>query len=163
MNLSKLTNPKAMAEYIAENRYPSDSSENLERSLIKDALGEASSQDVIDAYNDYLRNYYPGDCYIEFNDEEIDNTFSSHWDALMACYYGSVNMSDEYFRLNGYGHIETKSTSDIVFEAINDDSFIDYLNNNRKEVSRIDYGLEEALDFIDSEWEEVEAEIKKAN
>lgn len=163
MNLSKLTNPKAMAEYIAENRYPNDSPENLERSLIKDALGEASDQDVIDVYNDYLRNYYTGDCYFEFNDEGIDNTFNSPWDALMACYYGSVNMSDDYFRINGYGHIETKATHEIVFDAINDDSFIDYLNDNRKEVSRIDYGLEEALDFIDSEWEEVEAELKKAN
>lgn len=162
MNLSKLTNPKAMAEYIAENRYPSDSLENLEHSLIKDALGEASNQDVIDVYNDYLRNYYPGDCYIEFNDEEINNTFDSPWDALMACYFGSVSMSDEYFRLNGYGRIETKAANDIIFDAINDDSFIDYLNDNHKEVSRIDYGLEEALDFIDSYWEEVKAEIKKS-
>lgn len=163
MNLSKLTNPKAMARYFAENCSPNDSSEDLEHTLIKDALGEASDQDVIDVYNDYLRNYYPGDCYIEFNDEEIEKAFDSHWDALMACYYGSVNMSDDYFRLDAYEHIETKATHEVVFDAINDDSFIDYLNNNHKEASRIDYGLEEALDFIDSEWEEVEAEIKKAN
>ena len=157
MNLSKLTNPKAMAKYFAENCSPNDSSENLERTLIKDALGEASSQDVIDVYNDYLRNYYPDDVYIEFNDEKIDNTFNSHWDALMACYYGDVNMSDEYFRFDGYGYIKTKAANEIVFEAISDDSFIDYLNGNRKEASRIDYGLTEALDFVDSEWEEIEA------
>lgn len=163
MNLSKLANPKAMARYFAENCSPNDSSEDLEHTLIKDALGEASDQDVIDVYNDYLRNYYPNDVYIEFNDEEIDNTFNSHWDALMACYYGSVNMSDEYFKLNGYGHIETKAANEIVFDAINDDSFIDYLNNNHKEASRVDYGLEEALDFIDSDWEEVETELKKDN
>lgn len=163
MNLSKLTNPKAMARYFAENCSPNDSSEDLEHTLIKDALGEASDQDVIDVYNDYLRNYYPNDVYIEFNDEEIDNTFNSHWDALMACYYGSVNMSDDYFRLDAYEHIETKATHEVVFDAINDDSFIDYLNNNHKEASRVDYGLEEALDFIDSDWEEVETELKKDN
>lgn len=163
MNLSKLTNTKAMARYFAENCSPNDYSEDLEHTLIKDALGEASSQDVIDVYNDYLRNYYPGDCYFEFNDEEIEKAFDSHWDALMACYYGSVNMSDDYFRIDAYEHIETKATHEVVFDAINDDSFIDYLANNHKEASRIDYGLEEALDFIDSEWEEVEAEIKKSN
>lgn len=175
MNLSKLTNTKAMARYFAENCSPNDSSEDLEHTLIKDALGEASSQDVIDVYNDYLRNYYPGDCYIEFNDEEIEKTFDSHWDALMACHYGSVNMSDEYFRLDAYEHIETKATHEVVFDAINDDSFIDYLANNHSEASRIDYGLEEALDFIDSDWEEIEdqfidsewkeieAELKKDN
>lgn len=175
MNLSKLTNPKAMAEYFAENCSPNDSSEDLGRTLIKDALGEASSQDVIDVYNDYLRNYYPGDVYIEFNDEEIEKAFDSHWDALMACRYGSVNMSDEYFRLDAYEHIETKASHEVVFDAINDNSFIDYLANNHKEASRIDYGLTEALDFVDSEWEEieanfidgkweeVEAELKKAN
>lgn len=175
MNLSKLTNTKAMARYFAENCSPNDSSEDLVRTLIKDALGEASSQDVIDVYNDYLRNYYPGDCYIEFNDEEIEKAFDSHWDALMACYYGSVNMSDEYFRIDAYEHIETKATHEVVFDAINDDSFIDYLANNHKEASRIDYGLEEALDFIDSDWEEIEdqfidsewkeieAELKKDN
>lgn len=175
MNLSKLTNTKAMARYFAENCSPNDSSEDLEHTLIKDALGEASSQDVIDVYNDYLRNYYPGDCYIEFNDEEIEKAFDSHWDALMACHYGSVNMSDEYFRLDAYEHIETKATHEVVFDAINDDSFIDYLANNHSEASRIDYGLEEALDFIDSDWEEIEdqfidsewkeieAELKKDN
>ena len=162
MNLSKLTNPKAMARYFAENCSPNDSSEDLEHTLIKDALGEASSQDVIDVYNDYLRNYYPGDVYIEFNDEEIENAFGSHWDALMACYYGSVHMSDDYFRLDEYEHIETKATHEVVFDAINDDSFIDYLANNHNEASRIDYGLEEALDFIYSYWEEVKAEIKKS-
>lgn len=164
MNLSKLTNPKAMADYITEfSCYWHPTPEELKKQIIKDVCSDISDRDVVDVYNDYLRNYYPDDVYIEFNDEEIEKAFDSHWDALMACYYGSVNMSDDYFRLNGYGSIETKAANEIVFEAINDDSFIDYLANNPKEASRIDWDLKDVLDFIDNEWEEVEAELKKDN
>lgn len=45
--------------------------------------------------------------FYEFNEETINEIFSSPYDALRACFFGEVCFNDDLFTFNGYGNIVT--------------------------------------------------------
>jgi hypothetical protein len=74
---------------------------------------------VKDEYNDTMDMLgaleYDGFEYLdvlEFDDDIINESFETPMDALRAASFGRVNFSDEYFRFDGYGNIETLSQYD---------------------------------------------------
>ena len=83
----------------------------------------------ISEYNDYLieKGYEP---YVDFDENTFNEYFTNPWEAMRTCHFGEVNFSDEYFTFNGYGNIETKSEDDIIYEAKNDDDFIESIMEN---------------------------------
>lgn len=90
----------------------------------KDGLKDLLEVDFsVSDYNEYLvGNAY--ETYIEFNEDTFNQYFSSPWEAMRACNFGSVNFNDDYFTFDGYGNIETKSEDDIIQEANEHDDFI---------------------------------------
>ena len=47
------------------------------------------------------------DEYYDFDEDTINEIFSSPYDALRACFFGNVYFTDDYFKFDGYGNIKT--------------------------------------------------------
>jgi len=64
----------------------------------------------VQAINENLESqgYYDDIIYL-FDEDTINELFSNPWDALRATHFGDTNFTDDYFRFNGYGNIETLS------------------------------------------------------
>lgn len=58
-----------------------------------------------------------------FDEGTINDMFSNPWEALRASHFGDISFTDDYFRFNGYGNIETLSDWQIDedFEALETD------------------------------------------
>ncbi len=83
-----------------------------------------NTADKVQAINDHLENQgYNDDMIYTFDEDTINELFSNPWDALRATHFGDTNFSDDYFRFNGYGNIETLSDWKIEkeFEALETD------------------------------------------
>lgn len=66
--------------------------------------------DRVAIYNEYHLEYGGGydDNIFEFDDDNINELFSTPMDALRAAHFGNIeSWNDPYFRLNGYGNIQT--------------------------------------------------------
>lgn len=69
-----------------------------------------NTADKVQAINEHLENQgYHDDMIYNFDEDTINELFSNPWDALRATHFGDTNFSDDYFRFNGYGNIETLS------------------------------------------------------
>lgn len=69
-----------------------------------------TTSDKVQAINEHLENQgYHYDMIYTFDEDTINELFSNPWDALRATHFGDTNFSDDYFRFNGYGNIETLS------------------------------------------------------
>lgn len=69
-----------------------------------------NTADKVHAINEHLENQgYHEDMIFSFDEDTINEFFPSPFDALRACHFGEINFTDEYFRFNGYGNIETLS------------------------------------------------------
>lgn len=64
----------------------------------------------VQALNEHYENLgYHDDMIYSFDEDTINEIFTSPFEALRACHYGDVNFTHDYFRFNGYGNIETLS------------------------------------------------------
>ena len=64
----------------------------------------------VQALNEYNESVgYYGDIIYPFDEDTINELFPNAFDALMASHFGDVDFTDDYFRFNGYGNIETLS------------------------------------------------------
>ena len=64
--------------------------------------------------------FYDG--YYDFDEDTINEIFQTPYEALRACFFGKVHFTDDYFKFNGYGNIET------VNEIPYDDYMEDIIN-----------------------------------
>jgi len=71
-------------------------------------------------------------------------------DVLMMAHYGNFNPSDEYFRFNGYGNLESTDFIDYADDYL-DKYFVQELSENRAHIDIDDAELEELLDELDNE------------
>lgn len=78
----------------------------------------------VQAINEHLENQgYYDDMIYNFDEDTINQMFSSPWKAFKECYFGDINFTNHYFRLDAYGNIETLSDYEIdeEFEALETD------------------------------------------
>lgn len=76
-----------------------------------------NTADKVHAINEHLESQgYDDDMIFSFDEDTINEFFPSPFDALRACYFGDINFTHDYFRLNGYGNIDTLSDWEIVKE-----------------------------------------------
>ena len=74
-------------------------------------FAELSTQDKINLFNEYAREY-DCDCELfEFDDDFFDTYFAGKpLDAVRACFFGKIqNWSDEWIKFNGYGNLVSLS------------------------------------------------------
>ena len=85
---------------------------------IIETLNSLSSSELMQVNNRYCdANSY--DDYIYYNNsDELNSLFNSPSDALRAASYGSYNYSHKYFRINGYGDLES-------FPSVEFDNLVD--------------------------------------
>lgn len=62
--------------------------------------------------NDISDIFY--DEYYDFDEDMINEFFSTPYETLRACFFGKVHFTDDYFKINAYGNIET--TSEIPYD-----------------------------------------------
>lgn len=95
---------------------------------------------LVELHNRYCEeNNYGDDMIYEFNEENINEFIPDPWDALCNSYYGNVNMSDDWFRFNGYGNIETIANGDVEDE-IDLNSMAEWLKENEDVAN--EFGIE---------------------
>lgn len=74
---------------------------------IIEVLESLSSDELMQVNNRYCdANGYNDTIYYN-NSDELNSLFSSPSDALRAASYGNYNYSHSYFRINGYGNLES--------------------------------------------------------
>ena len=82
---------------------------------------------------EYLQEKYPDDMIYPM--DEIDELFSSAWDALRGAFFGgrygfdqdSFNPNDDYFHFNGYGNlVSIPYLDEYLKNEIDDDNFIEW-------------------------------------
>lgn len=96
---------------------------------IKEEADYSDDDDIINAYNDYLKESR----YNEFlpNDEDTFNDlFNTPMEAVLAVLHGDYEENDDYIRFNGYDNIVSYSSSEAKDEALDDSNFIDWLKDN---------------------------------
>lgn len=96
---------------------------------IKEEADYSDDDDIINAYNDYLKESR----YNEFlpNDEDTFNDlFNTPMEAVLAVLHGDYEENDDYIRFNGYDNIVSYSSSEVKDEALDDSNFIDWLKDN---------------------------------
>lgn len=69
-----------------------------------------TTADKVQAINEQMENQgYYDDMIYDFDEYTINEFFNSPFEALRACHFGDVSFTDDYFRFDGYGNIETLS------------------------------------------------------
>ena len=106
--------------------------ENMDQFIhnqIKEEANYADEKDIITAYNQYLSE---SNCdeFLPNDEETFDDLFKTPMEAVMEVLHGDYEENDDYIKLNGYGHIVSYSSSEVVYEALDDSNFIDWLKDN---------------------------------
>ena len=83
---------------------------------------------------------YMDDRIESFDEDTINEIFSSPYDALRASYFGEVSFNDNYFQFNGYGNIVTGDVDDFA----DWDDVISYIIDNDNDLHEPD--IREILD-----------------
>lgn len=99
---------------------------------------------MLSDFNEWLlNNHYD---YIYDDLEEMLEGFNT-MDIVCATYFGNFNYSDNYYRFNGYGNVDSLTDTEIVREMSDNRDFLEwYIEEN---------------DLID--WDEADEIIKEAN
>ena len=108
--------------------------------FFKYTLENMDSEDVLSIHNDWYCDSYPDD-YIYENDEYNFNEWmgsKSPYEVAMALEISDWDSSQAYFKINGYGNIES---FDYIEDEIDYDELADYLVNNPKYIE----------DYVDDE------------
>ena len=75
---------------------------------IIEKLEGLTTMKLIILWNEYCEdNCLSDDVIYENNEYNLDNVFSSIDDALRAAHYGEYDYSDNYFKLDAYGNLES--------------------------------------------------------
>jgi hypothetical protein len=95
--------------------------EDINGEELRDMVNNVNSE------NGYLEQYQVYD----FDENTINDVFSSPFEALRSATFGEVSFNDEYFRFNGYGNIETISEYSLLKELEDDkdniiETWLDY-------------------------------------
>ena len=124
---------------------------DYEQFLIDEYLLSEIDESCIGTYNEYLSD----NCYEEFlpfDEETLKDYFCDRpLDLAKAIYFGDVCWSDEYFRFNGVGNIETFSDYRIVKEMKEDTGFLKWvLEDNYIELYEdMDEVIEKAYELLE--------------
>jgi hypothetical protein len=101
---------------------------------------------MLSDFNEWLLNNHYEDDYIYDDLEEMLEGFNT-MDAVRATYFGNFNYSDDYYRFNGYGNVDSLTDTEIVREMSDNRDFLEwYIEEN---------------DLID--WDEADEIIEEAN
>lgn len=128
--------------------FGADDMDQFIHNQIKEEARYTDEYDIINAYNDYLRENH----YEEFlpNDKEtFDDFFKTPMEAVLAVIHGEYEENDEYIRFNGYANIESYSSSEVQDKALDDSDFIDWLKDNYYNRKYDD--LTELIELLDDE------------
>lgn len=108
---------------------------------IVEQLKELTTAEQVAVLNEYYDDaqYYDDKIY-EFDACTIDDIFPAPWDAIMAAINGDIHMSDDYFRMDGYGNLQTLSGIQIENELVRDADIIAWLERNPDKAE--DLGIE---------------------
>lgn len=109
--------------------FGADDMDQFIHNQIKEEADYSDDDDIINAYNDYLKESR----YNEFlpNDEDTFNDlFNTPMEAVLAVLHGDYEENDDYIRFNGYDNIVSYSSSEVKDEALDDSDFIDWLKDN---------------------------------
>lgn len=115
---------------------------------IENYIHEELSVDIsmLSDYNEFLLENNYSDDYI-YDDLDMMLEGFSTMDAVRATYFGNFNYSDDYYRFNGYGNVDSMTDYDVVQEMKDNREFLEwYIEQNN---------------LID--WDEAEQDIEDAN
>lgn len=71
----------------------------------------AEKVQLINEYNDSKE--YSDDYIYEFDEPTVNELFQSSYEALRSAHYGKVHFPHNYFKLDGYGNLQTLSDWEI--------------------------------------------------
>jgi hypothetical protein len=101
---------------------------------------------MLSDFNEWLLNNHYENDYIYDDLEEMLEGFNT-MDVVRATYFGNFNYSDDYYRFNGYGNVDSLTDTEIVREMSDNRDFLEwYIEEN---------------DLID--WDEADEIIEEAN
>lgn len=88
---------------------------NQKETIINILENDLDNNILVKLWNDYCEDTNSMDDYIYENvDYILNDMFNSIDEALRAACYGSYNYTDDYFRFNGYGNLESFDTYDVT-------------------------------------------------
>ena len=99
---------------LRENKVLTEDAESA-KERIEDYLGGLSEDEGFSIWNEYCDSAGYYDDRIEYFDEDtINEIFSTPYEAMRACFFGEVSFNHDYFKFNGYGNIETGYVDDFA-------------------------------------------------
>lgn len=132
---------------LKENKVLTEDRDSL-KEKIDEYIYDLRDEQKMWLWNEYCdRAGYSDDAVYSFDEETINEMFSSPYDALRASYFGTVSFNDNYFKFNGYANLETGDIDDLA----DFDDMIDYIIDNDD-----DLGEPDIREIIDEENEEDE-------
>ena len=107
------------------------------RTLLKEALEDMNSRDLVQLHNVYCDLCNMCDDEIHANDEDFFETFfnGSPYDLYAAVARGDCNPNHDWIRFNGYGNLQT---SNCVSDWIDESDIVDYMIENDEDLENED-------------------------
>ncbi len=117
---------------------------------IEDYLNGLSDSDAVQIWNEYCdETGYIDDRIESFDEYTINELFDSPYEAMRAAFFGDVSFNHDWFKLNGYGNIETGYADDLA----DIDTLAEYCVANDE-----DFGDSDIREILDEELNEDEDE-----
>lgn len=160
--MEKFATIKEALKYALETCGANATADDVARAMVSEELASFDGEGITILYNEYLSENYPDDMYYSFDEDTFNELFSNPFEAMRMGYFGKIqSFSDEYFKLNGYGNIETADAWDIASEAKDDMEFINDIADDWDKAERLSDNLGDNIDFVRDNWEEIAKQLEK--
>ena len=100
----------------------------------RELIDKADENELISSYNEFAS--YDDRIY-ENRDEFFEEYFATHADAVRAVLFGHYNYNDSYVKFNGYAHLDSLSSYELIEEIKGNSDYLTYVAENAEELEDV--------------------------